>query len=156
MSKMEKILLVALEMEKQARDFYEDQARRAAPGPVKSTLEWLSRWEKEHVDLIERHLEEGGEDVTAPEETSPPAPDFPSQADPARAASELTVLRRAMNLEMDARKFYQAAADKVEDPKEKKFFKWLAGWEERHWNLLDRHYRELSREYWNEAGFSPF
>lgn len=156
MAKMEKILLVALEMEKQARDFYEDQAGRAAPGPVKSTLEWLSQWEKEHVDLIERHLK-GEEGEIPPAEEDPPAvPAVTGEEDPARLASELTVLRRAMNLEMDAKKFYQAAADKVEDPKEKKFFKWLAGWEERHWNLLERNYRELSLEYWDEMGFAPF
>ncbi len=156
MPKMEKILLVALEMEKQARDFYEDQARRAAPGPVKSALEWLSRWEKEHVDLIERHLKGEGEENPSAEETPPPVPKITPPLDPARTASELTVLRRAMNLEMDAKKFYQAAADKADDPKEKKFFKWLAGWEERHWNLLDRYYREVSLQYWDEAGFSPF
>ena len=54
------------------------------------------------------------------------------------------------------RKFYLSAADKVEDPKKKKFFNWLAGWEERHWNLLDRNYRDLSLGYWDEMGFSPF
>ncbi len=156
MTKMEKILLVALEMEKQAREFYEDQSRRASPGPVKSTLEWLSRWEKEHVDLIERHLQGKAPDLPGEEEPPPPFPGKREAEDASRAASELTVLRMAMNLETDAKEFYRAAAGKVEDPREKKFFNWLAGWEERHWNLLERNYRELSREYWDEMGFSPF
>ena len=159
MANTEKILIMALEMEKRARDYYLNELDQVEGPRVMAPVRSHSEWEQEHADLIERHLrgEKGGplpdEKAHSLEEI---AREEQGERDPARVAVELTTLRTAMNMEMDAKNFYLRAADRSEEREEADFFRWLAGWEDQHWTMLDRSYRDLSEEYWGDMGFWPF
>jgi rubrerythrin len=158
MGDLEKILIMALEMENRARDFYLGQLDKVEDPRVRTTLQWLADWEQEHADLIQARLE-GREGPAlgreAPDQTLLPEREK-EERDPSRVALELTTLRVALNMERDARDFYTAAAVKAEEGRERELFQTLARIEEGHWQLLEGSYQDLSQEYWADMGFAPF
>lgn len=156
---MEKIWIMALEMEKRARDFYLARLEQVEDPRVRTTLAWLADWEREHVTFVEARLRGERAAPLAKGEPHPPEAPGPggmAHRDPARVAMELATLRTAQGMELDAQDFYRAAAARASSPEEHRVFEDLAGWETEHWKLLDRNYQELSREYWEDMGFEPF
>jgi rubrerythrin len=158
MNKTDRILAVALEIEKNARDFYTRKLDEVHLPRVRAILEWLRDSEQAHVELVEQWQQQGRPAISG-EVASPSRKGLPlleDLGDPSRLAGDLTILRTAMDIESNARQLYTAAASNEKDPETARFYKWLADWEQEHWNLLDETYREISTDFWGDVGFSPF
>jgi rubrerythrin len=68
---------------------------------------------------------------------------------------EASAISIALNLELEALKFYQEAAKKTDNPNAKKFYELLAGWEKEHYEKFNRLENALREEFWEAARFSP-
>jgi len=69
--------------------------------------------------------------------------------------SDLSIVRMAYLIEEDFVKFYEDAASKTKDENLKEILITLAKWEKSHRDMLNNHYRDLSKLYWSEMGFEP-
>ena len=69
--------------------------------------------------------------------------------------SDLSIVRMAYLIEEDFARFYEDAASKTKDDNLKEILITLAKWEKSHRDMLNNHYRDLSKLYWAEMGFEP-
>jgi rubrerythrin len=169
MSRAEKILDFAMKMELEARDFYLDSVQKVSRIETRSLLATLAEWEKGHYDYLKKQraslsttgkwsdkaalpdeIQGGGKIVEAKKggmDTEPPL---------GETSSDFSVLRIAMAIETDFRKFYGRAAESISDPGGRKILLMLSEWEGMHQEYIDEQYRSLQREFMDEMGFEPF
>lgn len=169
MRKAEKILDFAMKMELEARDFYLDSIQKVSRIETRSLLATLAEWEKGHYDFLKKQrdsLSETGkwaDEAPVPDEITEGAKIVETkkggtEVDPplGETSSDFSVLRMALAIETDFRKFYRNAAESTADPGGKKILLMLSGWEGMHQDYIDEQYRSLHREFMDEMGFEPF
>lgn len=68
---------------------------------------------------------------------------------------EMSALSIGIQLELQARRYYEEQAAATGDPAVREFFEHLAAWEGRHYDALLRQQESLREDFWNASGFSP-
>jgi rubrerythrin len=160
---------VAIQTEKDGRDFYARAAERTSDPGGKVLFTSLADDELEHLRLLESQREalvEGGRWLP---------PSAASEVDRAREmggapifgrealaqnvdayTSELSALRMAYLIERDAVTFYTRAASETEDPDGRAMYERLVEMEKEHQRILEEEYNALAKEFWSTMGFEPF
>ena len=69
---------------------------------------------------------------------------------------EMSALSIGIQLELQARRYYEEMASQTADPDVKRFFTDLAAWEGRHYDALLRQQESLKEDFWTDCGFAPF
>jgi len=169
MSKAERILEFAMNMELEARDFYLDSIQRVSRAETRGLLAPLAEWEKGHYDYLKEQKEslagtgEWDSDAPLPDEikkgekiVSDKKQGAPTDPPLGEASSDFSVLRMALAIETDFARFYSNAAESMEDPKGKEILRMLSQWEGGHQDYINEQYKALHREFMGEMGFEPF
>ena len=160
---------VAIQTEKDGREFYKRAAENTADPGGKVLFTSLADDELEHLDLLESQREalakaghwQPGSDAEWRERPArvEGAPVFSraALAENVNAyTSDLSALRMAFLIEKDAVAFYTKAAAKTEDPGGKEIYERLVEMEREHRRILEEEYNALGREFWGTMGFEPF
>jgi rubrerythrin len=162
-------LNIAIQTEKDGRDFYKRAAERTKDPGGKVLFASLADDELEHLRLLEAQKESltkqerwlpGSE--TGVEERRPEvkgAPIFSRESleeDINVYTSELSALRMAVLMEKDAVAFYSKAACETRDPDGKATYQFLVGMELEHQRILEEEYSALAKQFWSTMGFEPF
>ena len=147
MQSVDEVLQAALEMERQGRAYYLQAARRVKDPVIRATLEALAHDEEIHEHVIRRYYEavrkqagwpDISADVTAPQPAKQRIQEIMDQTagqigeDDAYA----DVYEKARELELKSRDYYREQADQAEDRELVKFFRFLAGMEQTHLEVL--------------------
>jgi rubrerythrin len=161
-------LEVAIQTEKDGRDFYARAAERTRDPGGKVLFASLADDELEHLRLLQsqrealtedgRWLRSGQSEEHRVREIGG-APIFGREA-LARSVdtytSELSALRMAYLIEKDAVTFYTRAASETEDPDGRAMYERLVEMEKEHQQILEEEYDALAKEFWGTMGFEPF
>lgn len=160
---------VAIQTEKDGREFYKRAAENTADPGGKVLFTSLADDELEHLGLLESQRQ-----ALAKEGHWQPGSDAERRERPARVegapvfsraalaenvnayTSDLSALRMAFLIEKDAVAFYTKAAAKTEDPNGKEIYERLVEMEREHRRILEEEYNALGREFWGTMGFEPF
>ena len=160
---------LAIQTERDGREFYMRAAERAADPGGKVLFFSLADDELQHLRLLESQREvlatEGQwlppsklDEQTPPEEAEG-VPLFTRErlAENVSAyTSDLSALRMAFLIEKDAVAFYTRAAAETEDPDGKAMYERLVEMEKEHERILEEEYNALAKEFWSNMGFEPF
>jgi rubrerythrin len=156
----------ALELEQQGRDFYRQAAEKTSSERGKTMFRQLAEDEVKHYQALQRQLDalESGkgwiQDTEGHEQTEVNTDSLfpPDQATMRERisghASDIDALHVALDLENEAYNLYREAAESVADPAGKQLYRYLAGLERAHFDLLMLNYEELSR-YGQWLGAEP-
>ena len=152
-------LTLALEREHEANKNYSDAANKTTSASAKKTFSWLASEEQGHIKILEKlcgQLKESGKwlteqewcacgDISSPVQCS----EFPSsseaRAEFAEDAAELDILRKAIEDERQAIKYYADLAEKTSDAGGKDMLNKLSAIEQGHLDLLEEEYEWLSK-----------
>jgi rubrerythrin len=160
---------LAIQTEKDGREFYLRAAERSADPGGKVLFFSLADDELQHLRLLESQREALAADGKwlpssilddqTPLEQPEGAPLF-SRGRLAESVSaytsDLSALRLAFLIEKDAVAFYTRAAAETEDPAGKEMYERLAAMETEHQRILEEEYNALAKEFWGTMGFEPF
>lgn len=160
------VMQKAMEMEEDARAFYENAAAEATNPLAEKTFEALAEWEIEHRKLLESVYEEAESTGSCPVLTELEA----ERVEMVEEAEEIftTALQQvedtlshdptlegayatAMEKEREAIRFYQEQLDATDDENEQMLYEFLLGQERGHLNLL-----ATTEEYLNDTQYWHF
>ncbi len=158
------ILNFALSKEIEGMNFYRSKTEEVTDPGLKKLLFQLSGMEKEHVEYLKNLIStiENGNSVSELE--------LPQQGEGVfekrekkemvggkigELASDLSVVRMGFLIEDDFMKFYEKSSEKVQDSDMKRILKDLSAWEKEHRDVLQELYTDMTKDYWNEMGFTP-
>jgi rubrerythrin len=160
---------LAIQTERDGREFYLRAAERSADPGGKVLFFSLADDELQHLRLLESQREalatEGQWlslsklDDQTPLEEAEGVPLFSRErlAESVSAyTSDLSALRLAFLIEKDAVAFYTRAAAETVDPAGRETYERLAAMETEHQRILEEEYNALAKEFWGEMGFEPF
>ncbi|MDH4208100.1 MAG: ferritin family protein [Anaerolineae bacterium] len=160
---------VAIQTEKDGREFYERAAARTRDAGGRVLFTSLADDELEHLRLLESQRESlagDGRWLPRAEMEGQPRPSvlegvpiFSRQSVAEKVnehTSDLSALRMALLLEKDSVAFYSKAALETEDHEGRSMYERLAEMEKEHQRILDEEYKALSKEFWHTMGFEPF
>jgi len=156
---------MAIQTEKDGRDFYLRAAESAQDEGGRAMFRRLADDELEHKALLEKQRESLAQDGKwLPFEGDvghrvPSAPIFArplGDAELHARTSDVSALRLAYLLERDAVEFYERAAEQTDDPEGKKMYLALVEMEKMHEETLKTEYRWLSEQFKLTMGFAPF
>jgi rubrerythrin len=129
---------VGIEIEKRGIEFYSEQAGKPRHAPVRSFFEFMAGQEREHA----RMLSELKDSLKERNEWT----DLKSGSADAKNAgrffvkgkfSELDSILSAMKTEKATSDFYSRFSENLREKKGKEFFRKLAEWERRHYDMLN-------------------
>jgi rubrerythrin len=161
-------LEVAIQTEKDGRDFYVRAAERTSDPGGKVLFASLADDELEHLRLLQAQREaltEDGRWLPSAESEEHRvreiggAPIFGREAlarNVGLHTSELSALRMAYLIEKDAVTFYTRAAHETGDPDARAMYDRLVEMEQEHQQILEEEYNALAKEFWSTMGFEPF
>ena len=147
----------AARLEGEGLAFYEEAARRVADEDAERTLLSLADDERQHLAMVQRQmhaLEGDGRYVLLPDLTVPPIDleqqIFPPQREAADARlgadpGILDILHVALENEIRSYDLYRRAAREVDDPAGQRMYRFLAGAELTHFNLLMANYESITQ-----------
>lgn len=147
MQSVEDALRTALEMERQGRAYYLQAARRVSDPVIKATLEALAHDEEIHEHVIRRYYEAVRNQAGWPDVCTDLPPPQPAKVRIQQIMEETAsqigedaayaqVYERARDLELKTRDYYREQADQAEGPELVQFFRFLAGMEQTHLEVL--------------------
>lgn len=139
---------IALEMEKEGKQLFLDAARATKSDLARQTFEFLAKEEDRHLQQIEkfyRAMEESdGRGVPHVDDSDADArlEGFNQRLESMRAdfvstASDIEAYRVALKFENGAEEFYQEMLDRCDDPRIKRFYRWLIDEESMHSRLIN-------------------
>lgn len=149
-------LELAIEMEREGRQYYLDQAEINKDSELSKVFLLLADSEKEHEDLLRKRLNK--EEYAFKEDQS-----FISiksvfnglkeyEASDIRKASQLDVYRLALDIEEKSIDHYLKMLEDATEDKDKELFKFLIKEEKQHMNLFDKLVEMLTRpDEWVES-----
>lgn len=145
---IEEAVALAIEREKEARDFYLSKAALMDNPKFKELYEHLANEEVKHLGYLEKYRDERELPVISTE--IPSGQSFTPEFDVAHIkVGEITlgdagILVAAMRHERKSEDFYSEVAKRVEDESLRKFFEMLAGYERSHYELIDSFLEEIT------------
>ncbi len=146
---IEEAVALAIEREKEARDFYLSKAASMDNPKFKELYEHLANEEVKHLGYLEGYRDKRELPVTGTE--IPSGQSFTPEFDTGRTkGGEITlgdagILVAALRHERKSEDFYSEVAKKVEDESLRRFFEMLAGYERGHYELIDGFLEEITR-----------
>ena len=145
---IEEAVALAIEREKEARDFYLSKAALMDNPKFKELYEYLANEEVKHLGYLEKYRDKKELPITSTE--IPSGQSFTPEFDIGRTkGGEITlgdagILVAAMRHERKSEDFYSEVAKRVEDESLRKFFEMLAGYERGHYELIDSLLEEIT------------
>jgi rubrerythrin len=145
---IEEAVALAIEREKEARDFYLSKAALMDNPKFKELYEHLANEEVKHLGYLEKYRDERELPVISTE--IPSGQSFTPEFDIGHIkVGEITlgdagILVAAMRHERKSEDFYSEVAKRVEDENLRKFFEMLAGYERSHYELIDSFLEEIT------------
>ncbi|AYK14384.1 MAG: rubrerythrin family protein [Methanosarcina flavescens] len=146
---IEEAVALAIEREKEARDFYLSKAALMEDPKFKELYEYLANQEVKHLGYLERYRDKKELPVVSTE--IPSGQSFSPEFDLGRTkGGEVTlgdagILIAALRHERKSEDFYTEVAKRVEDESLRNFFHMLAGYERGHYELIDSFLDEVTR-----------
>ena len=138
---IEEAVALAIQREKEARDFYLHEATLMNNPKFKELYEHLANEEVSHLEYLERYRDKKELPIISTE--IPSGQSFTPEFDIARTKrGEITlgdagILVAAMRHERKSEDFYSELVKRAEDENQKTFFEMLARYERGHYELLD-------------------
>lgn len=156
-----KTLKTAILNEVEGEKFYKSAAKNAKdPDAAKSFL-YLAEDEIKHQQMLKNILKrtkEGSdfsiEDLDL-EETSSPAIFKDPETGKTKYATEISVFHIAILMEKASMDFYRQAAKSTTLAAARSLYKFLAEWESKHLDSMEKIYDSLSEEWFERQEFSP-
>lgn len=151
-----KTLEFAIEMEKEGRQYYLEQAEKNQDNALKKVFIILADSEKEHEELLLKRLNK--EEYTLKEDES--FKEFQSifkelqdyEASATGSAKQLDIYRFAVDIEERSIELYRDMLEAADNDGDRKLFKFLIGEENKHLLLFDELVKMLNRpEEWVES-----
>ena len=145
---IEEAVALAIEREREARDFYLSKAALMANPKFKELYEYLANEEVKHLGYLEEYRDQRELPLTSTE--IPSGQSFTPEFDIGRIkGGEITlgdagILLASMRHERKSEDFYSEVAKRVEDEGLKKFFEMLAGYERGHYELIDSFLEDIT------------
>jgi Uncharacterized conserved protein len=145
---IEEAVALAIEREKEAKNFYLSKAALMDDPKFKELYEYLANEELKHLSYLEGYRDKRELPVISTE--IPSGQSFSPEFDIGRIKSgEITlgdagILLAAMRHERKSEDFYSEVAKKVEDESLRKFFEMLAGYERGHYELIDSFLEDIT------------
>ena len=162
---IKEILVQAIKGEIEGRELYKVAAERTEDRKGKEVLNYLAEEEDKHYEALSKMYQDlsEGRKVEMPDLGKPFSFDEPKSPIFSRdfikrikdKHFEMSALSIGLRLEMDAFRFYDKAAEKVDNPKLKEMFKKLSSWERGHYDMLQREIDYLQTEYFSKNNFTP-
>ncbi|HET8689756.1 MAG TPA: ferritin family protein [Methanosarcina sp.] len=146
---IEEAVALAIEREKEARDFYLSRAALMDNPGFKELYELLENEEVKHLGYLEEYRDKRELPVISTE--IPSGQSFTPEFDIGRIkVGEITlgdagILVAAMRHERKSEDFYSEVAKRVEDESLRNFFEMLAGYERGHYELIDSYLEDITR-----------
>lgn len=146
---IEEAVALAIEREREARDFYLSKAALMDRPKFKKLYEYLANEEVKHLGYLEDYRDKRELAVTSTE--IPSGQSFTPEFDIGQIkVGEITlgdagILVAALRHERKSEDFYSEVAKRVEDESLKEFFVMLAGYERSHYELIDSFLEEITR-----------
>ena len=145
---IEEALALAIEREKEAKDFYMQQAAMMENPKFKELYEHLAGEEVKHLGYLEEYRDKKELPVISTE--FPSGQSFSPEFDPARTkVGEITlgdagILLAAMRHERKSEDFYSELAKKTEDENQRNFFQMLSRYERGHYEIIDSYLEDVT------------
>ncbi|MDR7665070.1 ferritin family protein [Methanosarcina sp. Z-7115] len=145
---VEEAVALAIEREKEARDFYLNKSTLMDNPKLKELYEHLAHEEVEHLGYLERYRDQKELPVISTE--IPSGQSFTPEFDIARTkGGEITlgdagILVAALRHERKSEDFYLEMAKRAEDETQKKFFEMLARYERGHYEMIDSYLEDIT------------
>lgn len=146
---IEEAVALAIEREKEARDFYLQKAELMDNPKFKELYEDLAGEELKHIGYLESYRNE--KKLPVIETEMPSGQSFSPEFNTARtkvgeiSLGDAGILLAAMRHERKSEDFYSEMAKKVSDENQKYFFEMLARFERGHYELIDSYLEEITR-----------
>ena len=160
---------LAIQTERDGREFYLRAAARSTDGAGKVLFLSLADDELQHLQMLESQRQALASEGQWLPPTKRDEEKLPKEVEGAplfsreRLAenvgaytSDLSALRLAFLIEKDAVAFYTSAAAETEDPIGRKVYETLVEMEKEHQRILEQEYNALAKEFWATMGFEPF
>lgn len=146
---IEEALALAIEREKEAKDFYLQKAALMENPKFKELYEHLAGEELRHLGYLEEYRDK--KELPAVDTEVPSGQSFSPEFDPARTkVGEITfgdagILLAAMRHERKSEDFYSELAKRAEDENQRNFFQMLSRYERGHYELIDGYLEDITR-----------
>jgi len=160
------ILSRAWQIENDGLTFYSMVAQRTDKDAVREVFERLARDEVQHKaflkDIAARHDREGAAAFLVPR-SDPGARVFVDRvltdrfrAQAREATFEVSALSIGLTLESNAIALFQGQAQEAAEAEVRDFYRFLAEWEQQHYDTLRELFQDLRRDLFDGGGFDPF
>lgn len=151
-----KLLELALLMEENLKDFYEEQALLNKENSLYKVFKLLAKEEEKHAEILKEYsneIELPLIDSTILNDVKPIFEELSNlKSDIKLLPNQLDIYRIALEKEEESLKFYQDLSDKASDEGSKKVFQYLIKQEDKHCVLLEELVKLVTRpEEWVEA-----
>lgn len=146
---IEEAIALAIEREKEARDFYLQQAGLMENPKFKELYEELAAEEVKHLGYLENYRDK--KELPKISTEVPSGQSFSPEFDTSQTkVGEITlgdagILLAAMRHERKSEDFYSEMAKKVEDEAQKKFFEMLSRYERGHYEMIDSYLEYITQ-----------
>ncbi len=129
---------MAVGAEIEAQNVYSHIGDRTRNFVLKEKMLFLASEERKHETILKGLFKQKfpGEEMVVPEETLAPVPAWK----PEKTENVSKVLAAAMQTEVDARAFYEAMAERIDDSKAQSMLRYMAAMEQTHFHLLETEY----------------
>jgi rubrerythrin len=152
----------AMEKEKRAEQYYRELAEKADHAGLKKILTMLAEDEVRHQQVVEHMKSDAPDTITETPALAGAKEVFEKMRRGAEKfsfdISEVDLYRKARDMEAEAKKFYLAKAEEVEDPNQKEILGKLAAEEDKHLMIVQGLCDFVSKPetYLEDAEFSHF
>lgn len=145
---VEEAIALAVEREKEARDFYLQKADLMKNPKFRKLYEYLAGEEVKHLGYLEEYRDK--KELPAVSTEVPSGQSFSPEFDPARTkVGEITlgdagILLAAMRHERKSEDFYSELEKRAEDESQRNFFQMLSVYERGHYELIDSYLEDIT------------
>jgi rubrerythrin len=160
------ILRKAYQIEVDGYTFYSMTADRADKPAVQELFGKLAQDEVQHQAFLRQVANHYDAEGVAAFTQTGKAPDFRAFSDKVftsrfreqaeGAAFELAAVSVGMTLEQNAVAYFGAAAKNASEDEVRRFYQYLADWEQQHLDALQALHESVRSDFWEKSGFSPF
>jgi len=134
---LEDLFGMAIKAEIEAQTVYTRIGEKTKNFVLKEKMSFLTGEEKKHEAILRGlYKQKFSLDPTVPEETMAPVPAW----NPDEGDKVSDILKSAMQTEVDAKAFYEAMAERIDDAKFRTILFYLAAMEQTHFHLLEAEY----------------
>ncbi len=156
------ILKNAILLEKRGKALYESFARHSSNRDISDFFSMMAKEEQSHIELLSEqflHFNKTGsfmdQDLEGMRSTIDRILTTKIVSAIGTADFEAAAVSAAINMEQKAIKVYSEQAQATDDPEEKKLYKWLSEWENKHLDYLQKIDERLRENIWFDNHFWP-